>query len=518
MKNAKNIHVEEKTADKIASLEELVRIVSSLRGKKKTIVHCHGVFDLLHVGHIRHFQQAKKRGDVLVVTVTPDKYVNKGPMRPAFTENLRAEAIAALDCVDYVAINNWPTAVETIYMLQPDFYAKGNDYRDNGKDITGGIQLEEEAIRSVGGTLIFTDDITFSSSHLINRYLPVLPQESRNFISHFVSRYGMDDIQRYFESARALKILVVGEAIIDEYHYCEAIGKSQKEPMLAVKSLNTERFAGGVLAIGNHLAGFCGQAGLLTFLGTVNPHEDFIKEKLHPDIRATFLYRENSPTIVKRRFVENYFFSKLFSVYEMNDEPLEEEKNKELCALLESEIPAYDVVVVVDYGHGMLTPEAIKLLCAKANFLVLNAQSNAGNLGFHTISRYTRADYICVAENEMRLEARDRRGDLKKMALDVSEKLSCEQIIVTRGKYGCLCYRRGEDFVQVPALANQVVDRMGAGDAFLSLTSLLAPQKAPMEMLGFVGNAVGAQAVATVGHRQPIERASLFKHMECLLK
>ncbi len=142
---------------KVKNLEELAKTLSVSRSKGKKIVHCHGVFDLLHIGHIRHFEQAKKLGDILVVTVTPDRYVNKGSHRPAFPEDLRAESIAALDCVDYVAINNWPTAVETIKLLKPHIYAKGSDYRDAHKDYTGKIVDEEAAVRSVGGEVAFTD-------------------------------------------------------------------------------------------------------------------------------------------------------------------------------------------------------------------------------------------------------------------------------------------------------------------------------------------------------------------------
>ena len=110
----------DKPRNKIRGIEELARVLESVRGEGNKVIHCHGVFDLLHIGHIRHFEQAKKLGDVLVVTLTQDRYVNKGPSRPVFNEDLRAEAIAALDCVDYVAINRWPMAIETIGLLRPE--------------------------------------------------------------------------------------------------------------------------------------------------------------------------------------------------------------------------------------------------------------------------------------------------------------------------------------------------------------------------------------------------------------
>lgn len=511
-------------SDKIKALEGLAKLLATLRAESKgtehplRVVHCHGVFDPLHIGHIRHFQEAKKLGDILVVTITPDRYVNKGPHRPAFTENLRAEAIAALDCVNYVAINQWPMAVETIQLLRPDFYVKGSEYREAEKDHTGGITLEEAAIRSVGGQIAFTDDITFSASNLINRHLSVFSKEVSDYLTDFSLKYSVGEVLRYLEAAQSLKVLVVGEAIIDEYYYCEAIGKSSKEPMLAVRHLSVEKFAGGILAVGNHVASFCDEVGLITFLGTKNTQEEFVREKLNHKIEKIFLYRKNSPTIVKRRFVESYFFTKLLEVYEMNDGALDPTDNEKLCAALSEKLSRYDLVIVVDFGHGMLSKEAVDILCSKAPFLAMNAQSNAGNLGYHTISRYTRADYVCIAEHEIRLEARDRRGDLKGMVLEVAQKLSCERVIVTRGKYGCLCYSKDEGFFEVPAFAGQVIDRVGAGDAFLSVTALGVIQKAPIEVVGFIGNAVGAQAVATIGNRKPIERVSLFKHIGSLLK
>lgn len=506
------------TNGKVKRLEELSRELSGHRSKNKKVVLCHGVFDLLHLGHIRYLKQAKQLGDILVVTLTPDRFVNKGPHRPAFNEQLRAETLAALDCVDYVAINQWPMAVETIRLLKPNLYVKGAEYQDPEKDCTDGIRLEEKAIRSVGGELVLVEDLTFSSSHLIKQFLPVFSKEVSDYLISFSERYRSDDVIRYLQAASELKVLVVGEAIIDEYHYCETIGKSSKEPILALKHFSLERFAGGTLAMANHAANFSNHVGLITLLGARNSEEDFIKKNLNPKIKTVFLTKADSPTIVKKRFIDNYFFSKMLELYEMNDDPLKPNENQNLCEKLEKELPKYDVVIVTDFGHGMITKEAVKVLTTQAKFLAVNAQSNAGNLGFHAISKYPRADYICLAEGEARLEARDRRGDLKEIVLELSKRLSCKKIMVTRGKVGCLSFSRKEGFFEVPALAGEVVDRMGAGDAFLSLTAPVVAQGAPMEIAGFIGNAVGAQAVATVGHRSAIERIPLYKQIESLMK
>src|SRR5262249_42688305 len=146
-----------------------------------------------------------------------------------------------------------------------------------------------------------------------------------------------------------------------------------------------------------------------------------------------FLFRQDSPTIIKRRFIENYFFSKLFEVYEINDSVLSKSDVEQLCRTLRGCLRDYDVVIVFDFGHGMLSAEAIDILCQESSFLAVNTQSNAGNLGYHTISKYPRADYVCIAENEMRLDARDRRGELRTMVWDLAERINCQRVVVTRG-------------------------------------------------------------------------------------
>lgn len=154
---------------KILEIEKLAEKINELKSEGKRIVHCHGCFDLMHIGHIKYFQAVKKMGDVLIVTVSPDIYVDKGPGRPVFNQNLRADSIAALECVDYVAINKWPTAEDTLRLLRPDIYVKGQEF-ENLEDKTGKIQKEYEVIKKIGAELRFTHEIVFSSTELLNKY------------------------------------------------------------------------------------------------------------------------------------------------------------------------------------------------------------------------------------------------------------------------------------------------------------------------------------------------------------
>ena len=154
---------------KIVDLEVLAIKIQELRNEGKKVSHCHGCFDLMHPGHIKYFQVSKKMGDVLVVTVTPDIYVDKGPDRPVFNQNLRAESIAALECVDYVAINKWPTAEETLKLLMQDIYVKGQEF-EKLEDKTGKIQKEYRVLKEIGAVMRFTHEIVFSSTELLNKH------------------------------------------------------------------------------------------------------------------------------------------------------------------------------------------------------------------------------------------------------------------------------------------------------------------------------------------------------------
>jgi len=154
---------------KILEIRELADRVARRRSEGKTIIHCHGCFDLMHPGHIKYFQAAKMMGDVLVVTISPDRFVDKGPDRPVFNEDLRSESIAALECVDYVAINKWSTAEETLRLIRPDIYVKGQEF-ENMEDKTGKIQKEVEVIKEIGAEIRFTHEIVFSSTELLNQY------------------------------------------------------------------------------------------------------------------------------------------------------------------------------------------------------------------------------------------------------------------------------------------------------------------------------------------------------------
>jgi len=503
---------------KILSIEELADQISREKEEGREVAHCHGVFDLMHPGHLRHLQAARKAADRLVVTITPDRFVNKGPGRPVFNEFLRAESLAALEFVDWVAINDGPTATDLIRKIKPNLYVKGSDYQNAEDDLTGKIVEEQNAVEEVGGRIHFTDDITFSSSSLLNRHFQTLAPEIDAFLDDFRSRWNADQIIEALDNMRATRVLILGDTIIDEYTFCQPLGMASKSTTINARFIDSEAHAGGVLAVANHVAGFCDHVELVTLLGEKDTQEEFIRSHLKPNVQATFLMRPDAPTTRKRRFLHKYLYQKMFEMTYIEDSILPPQIQARLNSLLANRLPEVDLAIVTDFGHGMISDSTVDVLSRKAKFVSLNAQMNSANLGFNSITRYPRADYLCIDQEEMRHAYHDRFGPLHDLIRRAAEHLNSSYVTVTRGHQGSSTYYRGNGIHETPVFSDRAVDAIGAGDAFLSITSPMAANRLPAEMISFVGNAVGALAIQYLGNRDSIEPAALKKYIVTLLK
>lgn len=504
---------------KIVSVDELGPIVRKLKKSGKKVVQSHGCFDLLHLGHVKHLESARAKGDVLIVTLTGDKYVNKGPNRPVFPEQQRAEMMASLGIVDYVAINQHLDAVPAIKKIQPNLYAKGQDYINPQGDVTGKITEERNAIESVGGELVFTDEITFSSTELINRNMNIYEPHLRNYLDDMRKNNGLEDLTRIIESVKNYSVLVIGDAIIDEYQYVLPMGKSPKENMIATRYQDFECFAGGVFAAANHVASFCKKVDILTCIGDRDDYLPLIKESLKPNISLTTIVRPRTPTTRKQRFVDPSYMRKLFEVYYMDDESLTKPIEDKLNKTLKKCIKKYDLVIVTDFGHGMIGPSTVDILTREAKFLAVNTQSNSANHGYNLIHKYPRADYVCIDAPEARLAAMEKLSPIDEVITKhLPKKIKCDRFIVTHGKHGCATHKKGDIVYTIPALTKTVVDTVGAGDAFLAITSPLVAAGASLNRVGFIGNIVGALKVGIVGHQKSVEKSAVLKSLTALLK
>jgi rfaE bifunctional protein nucleotidyltransferase chain/domain len=503
---------------KVQALDQLAAHLEAERAAGRRIVMCHGVFDLLHPGHIQHFQQARALGDLLVVTVTADAHVNKGPGRPVFTQRLRMNSLAALGCIDYVALSEWPTAVEAIRRLRPHFYVKGKEYSDPEQDVTGGIKDEAAAVAEVGGQIHFSDGEVFSSSSLINRHFRLLSDQAEEYLQQFRGRYSIEEVVDRVRRVATLNVLVVGDIIIDQYFYCTPLAKSPRDMILAAKYQSEEQFAGGSIAIANHLAGLCRGVTLLATMGPEKHLTDFVRANVRSNVKLELVPTAHRPTVVKQRFLEPVRLAKMFEVQYLDDTPHDAATDDELGRVLERAVAAHDLVVVADFGHGLITERLRRQLCDSGKFLAVNTQTNSANLGFNKITKYERLDYGCLTELEMRISTGAQYGPIVPIVQQLMHRQQGRHYMITAGPEGTTFLDRDGGIHETPALAPRVIDRVGAGDTVFSATTPLVYTGCESDIIGFVGNCAGAIAVQTVCNRSFIDTASLCKYMMHLLK
>jgi bifunctional ADP-heptose synthase (sugar kinase/adenylyltransferase) len=266
------------------------------------------------------------------------------------------------------------------------------------------------------------------------------------------------------------------------------------------------------------VAGFCERVDVVTVLGARDSREDFIRERLKPNVTPKFFVRSDTGTVVKRRFVEQAFLNKMFEIAFLDDTELPPSLADQIGSYLRGVLDQYDLVLVADYGHGFLNRDLILQLAAESRFLAVNVQTNSANTGFNLITKYPRADYVCIDEPEVRLAMHDRASPMQDIIRRVAKDLAARRVTITRGHHGSMAYEEQEGFFEVPVLSREVVDRIGAGDAYLAITAPCAAGGYPAELVGFVGNAVGALAVRIIGNRTAVEPVPLFKFITALLK
>ncbi len=505
--------------NKEKGLDELELIKKDAKSRGLKIILAHGVFDLLHYGHMMYLEQSKNLGDLLVVSVVADRFVKKGPGKPFYNQNIRLYSIAALEYVDYVVLCDDFGPWEILETLQPQIYSRAKDVAYLLNDPDSGLNKDKRIAEEVGGKLIFVDEVPeFHSSGILNEYFPVYPPEMSSFLRSYKQRHTANEIIEKIEQLRNLRVLVVGEAIIDRYCYTIPLGRANKANILSTQTISEEDFAGGSLACANHVAGICENVDLVTYIGEELAMKDFIAGKLKSNITPHLFVCSDRPTVLKTRFIDQSYFAKLFEYCNFNQAYLPQRIEKEIIEFLEKNLCNYDVVIVVDYGHGLLTPGIIDVISKLSKFIAANVQTNSGNFGFNYITRYPRVDYACLDEIELRLALQDRFGDVEEIAGRLMENSSSiKNLIVTLGYRGSMAYIKGNNFF-IPPLTIKVTDTMGAGDAYLSVSSLCSAGGFPLELTAFVGNVAGAIATGILGNKSPVEKTDLFRYIESFLK
>ena len=507
------------SVEKIIDEQQAKKEFAQSRTKNRVIVQCHGVFDLLHRGHVEHLEEAKAHGDTLIVSVTSDEYVNKGPGRPVYGVQVRAMMLAALEIVDFVMISHYPTAVPSIDIIKPHIFVKGPDYRELDADDTGNIQRELEAVEKHGGTVVFTNAATMSSSTIVNLAGLAHSGELSRWLRQARERISEENVDEWFSDIDSLKVLVVGEVIIDKYVSCEALGKTSKDPILAFLQGEEESQLGGAIAVARHVAGLGAKTTLLSRLGKDQEGtETKLRLKEHAKISTIFHESAQTRTIVKRRFVDQATGAKVFETYEMSDSPAVDDMDDEFCDLVDGLINEFDLILVADYGHGLLSEKVVEKLSTAKGTLAVNTQSNAGNRGFNSISRYPRVDILCLNGSELKLELKKQHTTIAELIPGLGNNLRADWVAVTEGAKGLALWGQQQGVAQIPAFTEQVTDRVGAGDALFATVSILLKIGAPPEVVGLFGNLAGASMISSLGNRNSVSAPELIRHAKIALK
>jgi len=510
--------MEQEIRNKILSLDELVEKTDELKQSGKVVVQSHGVFDLIHPGVLKHLNEAKARGDVLIVTVIKDKDVRKGPERPIFTEELRLENVSSLEQVDYCSLVDDVTPFECVKRIEPDYFAKGRKFAERDRSIHNKIFDKERELYLGKCKIHETDGFSFSSSYIINNLLDIYPEETRNFLKALSNKYSFHNIMKRLGDLEDLKVLLIGDGIIDEYYYCESMGKSPKAQLIVNKYVTHEVFAGGAFAIANHVAGFCEKVQLVTLLGRDDSREDFISNNLKLNVNTKFFYRDDGPSVIKRRYINQYQEQKMFEINYINDSSISRKSESEVIDYLETVVHEYDLILVSDFGHGFITNNLIQKIEEFPTKLAVNAQTNGANSGYNLITKYNKTNFICLDAPEARLATQDKYSEIEYVAKKLLNDIDTDYLTITMGSNGSLCINRKGEINRTPAFATKVVDLIGAGDAFFSLSSLCIALEMPMDLVSFLGNVIGALSVQIVGNKRSVEGHEIKEFIHSVMK
>lgn len=496
------------------------QLIKELKSNNKKIVLCHGVFDLVHPGHIIHFEEAKKMGDILVVSITSSKYVRKGPGRPYFDDDMRMKFLSAIECIDYVILSEGYTVDDIIEVLEPDLYVKGQEYAKAEDDLTGMIDSEIELVRKHGGEIAYTTGQVFSSTKLINHALPALTNEVKEYMERFHKEYNFNEIKRYVDKIQDMKVLVIGDVIIDEYVYCMVQGMMSKDKGYSARYKYSEQYMGGALAVANHLSSFSENVTLMSVIGKEESIHSRILNELSDRMRLDLTYSSKFATIVKRRYVSlDEKREEVDKIFAVNNLPVPMRIDAETMDIfktrLNGKIGQYDIVILCDFGHGLVDKDVMGLIQEQAKYLALNCQTNSSNFGKNLITKYHKADVFVLDQKELGLAFTNYQDEEDEFLIQLEEHLKSKGWL-TRGSRGAVSVENGILNI-CPAFTLKVKDTIGAGDAFFALASAIAATGAPMNIGTFIGNIAGALAANIVGNKEPIQKVNVLKYASTLL-
>lgn len=473
----------EKYRHKIKTAEELSQILGA-RPRAKKVIMCHGVFDVVHPGHVRHLLYAKTKADLLVASLTADLHISKGHHRPHIPQELRALNLAAFEIVDYVVVDKNPTPIANLRLLQPDFFAKGYEYTSAG--LPPKTQEEVDVLKSYGGEMIFTPgDVVYSSTRLIDLAPPSIKSEK---LLTFMDSEGLT-----FESLRAAlaklsnyTVHVVGDTIVDSYTQTAMIGGQTKTPTMSVLYERRDDYIGGAAVVAEHLRAAGAKVIFSTVLGD-DVLRDFVLKGLEKSgVNCRAVIDKTRPTTNKNAIVAGGY--RLLKIDTLDNRSISDEIVGKLATAIK-EVPS-DAVAFCDFRHGIFNRRTIPPLVDAipvGRFKVADSQvaSRWGN-----ITEFKGFDIITPNEREARFALADQDSGIRPLASSLYDAAQCKTLILKLGERGVLTCRNSdheslESFIVVDSFVDRVVDAVGAGDALLAYATLAKL-------------ATGSDAVATI--------------------
>jgi rfaE bifunctional protein nucleotidyltransferase chain/domain len=500
----------------INNVDALVKLAKDLKKNKKKIGLCHGVYDVLHSGHLLHFEEAKQICDILIVSITSDEYVNKGINRPYLNENTRLKIINSIKTVDYTFCNFDLTPIKIIKLIKPNFYIKGIDYTSKKNDLTDNLSKEIKAIKSVNGKFYITKSIKFSSSKIINENFNILDEEF-DFLKKKISTDNIIKHLNFLKNKIKKKVLVIGEPIIDQYTSVKILGKSAKNNIISTKFSKIEKYGGGSLLVANLLSKFIERVDYVTF-NKINNSKDY-NEFLEKKIKRIFI--ENSSKIIKKnRFIDLYSGQKLFQINYDNDYKWENSKEiKKFVVKMKKITKQYDNIIVLDYGHGFFEKNIVNLINKFHNKTSINCQVNSSNLGFNIVKKYNKAKIISIDEAEFRLAFNNNTDSIEHLIKkNINYFSRYKNYVITMGKSGSYIIEKKKTFY-CPSIVKKTIDTTGCGDVFYSMiiiTSFLKNLNNYEKSL--IAHVAAGQHSLTLGNNCTITPGYLFNAFNYLMK
>lgn len=479
---------------KIKTLDDLINVLGP-RPRPKTVIMCHGVFDIVHPGHLRHLMYAKEKADLLVTSLTADVHITKADHRPYVPQELRAQNLAALEMVDYVIIDPNPTPIETIRRLQPDYFAKGYEYFAEG--IPPRTREEMATLEGYGGEIVFTPgDVVYSSSKLIELQAPKIAIDK---LLALMESEGMDfsDLRKAVRSLAGVRVHVVGDTIVDGYSECTLLGPAAKYPAFSVKLERTERFTGGAAIVARHLKSAGAEVSFSTVLGEDSLKEFVLKELQEAGVVCAPVIDRTRATTYKERFTTDGH--KLLQVDRVDNRPIGDKTLRVICDGVRTS--QADVFIMSDFRHGVFNRESIPRIVGGIPAGGLKIADSQVSNRWGNILEFADFDLITPNEREARFALGDQDTIVRPLALMLYREARCRNLILKLGERGTLTYRRaGEeprDFFVLDSFADRLVDPIGAGDALLAYGSLV---------LGATGNIVVASLLGSLAAAVGCER------------